>query len=148
MGRVYAPMSLFHLVYASSATLPFSEAELLALLEVSRGNNAKVNVTGMLLYREGNFMQVLEGEEEAVRRVHMHIARDRRHGGLITLLQGPITARAFSRWTMGFRNLDSTEVKSVPGFSEFLNDDWLGPKMAAHPNRSLRLLEIFRDNQR
>lgn len=141
-------MSLFHLVYASSATLPFSEAELLALLEVSRRNNVRVNVTGMLLYREGNFMQVLEGEEEAVRGVHARIALDRRHGGLIVLLHGPIAARAFSSWTMGFRNLDSPEVKSAPGYSEFLNDDWLGPKMAAHPNRSIRLLEIFRDNLR
>jgi Sensors of blue-light using FAD len=141
-------MSFFHLVYASSATHPFSEAELLALLELSRRNNTRVNVTGMLLYRDGNFLQVLEGDEPAVRGVHARIALDRRHGGLITLLHGPIAARAFSRWTMGFRNLNSPEVKGAPGYSEFLNDDWLSPKLAANPNRAIRLLEIFRENTR
>lgn len=141
-------MSLYHLVYVSSATLPLSEAELLALLEVSRRNNARINVTGLLLYREGNFMQVLEGEESAVRDVQARISRDRRHEGLSTLLQGPIQVRAFSSWAMAFRNLDSTEVKKIPGYSEFLNDDWRSPKMAAHPNRAIRLLEIFRDNLR
>lgn len=141
-------MSLFHLVYVSSATLPFSEAELLALLAVSRRNNARINVTGLLLYREGNFMQLLEGDEHAVRHVQARIATDRRHGGLLTLLHGPIAARSFPSWTMAFRNLDSPEVKSLPGYSDFLNDDWRSPRMAAHPNRAIRLLEIFRDNLR
>ncbi|MEO7414184.1 MAG: BLUF domain-containing protein [Opitutaceae bacterium] len=141
-------MSLFHLVYASSATVPFPEADLRALLEVSRRKNSLVGVSGMLLYRDGNFMQVLEGEEPVVRGVHLRIARDPRHSGLLTLLQGAVAERSFPNWTMGFRNLESAELKNTPGYDEFLNDDWLGAKMVANPSRAMQLLEIFRQNMR
>ncbi len=141
-------MALFNFVYVSSATLPFSEEDLLALLGGSRSRNEASQVTGMLLYRDGNFMQALEGEEANVRSVHARIARDSRHTGLITLLQGPIQARIFSNWTMGFRNLDSAEVRNTPGYNEFLNDDWRSPKMLENPTRARRLLECFRQNMR
>jgi len=141
-------MSLFHLVYASSATEPFSREHLLALLEISRRNNAKVDITGMLLYRDGNFMQVLEGEEAAVRGVHVKIARDPRHRGLLTLLEGPIESRSFAGWRMGFRELNRRELESNPGYTEFLNDDWLSPKMTENPGRAMRLLETFRQSMR
>jgi hypothetical protein len=36
-------------------------------MALSRENNAKRGVTGMLLYKEGNFIQVLEGDEREVR---------------------------------------------------------------------------------
>jgi hypothetical protein len=66
----------------------FSEEELIQLLETSRQNNAKIGVTGMLLYKDGNFMQLIEGPEEAVRALHAKISIDPRHRGLMTLLQG------------------------------------------------------------
>ena len=58
---------MFHLVYVSSAVRPFSKSELVELLNVTRDNNSRLGVTGMLLYRDGNFMQVLEGGEPVVR---------------------------------------------------------------------------------
>src|SRR5690349_14199919 len=131
-------LALFHLVYVSSAVEPFSDAELLRLLERSRAKNAAVNVSGMLLYEGGTFMQVLEGEEPAVREVHDRITRDPRHCGLLTLLQGPIEKRAFSEWSMGFRNLDSTDFKPVAGYSEFMNLNWRGDDLRANPGRALK----------
>jgi hypothetical protein len=50
---------MFHIVYASSALQLFTKPELQTLLEKARQNNAKLNVTGMLLYKDGNFMQAL-----------------------------------------------------------------------------------------
>lgn len=93
-------------------------------------------------------MQAIEGEEEAVRRLHRRIVGDPRHTGLITLLQGPIATRSFPDWTMGFRNLDSAAAKTTPGYSEFLNDDWLGPELGENPGRALRLLNVFRQSMR
>jgi Sensors of blue-light using FAD. len=48
---------MFFLVYVSSATRPFSREDLRVLLETCRKNNAELGVTGMLLYKDGNFMQ-------------------------------------------------------------------------------------------
>ncbi|HVR76154.1 MAG TPA: BLUF domain-containing protein, partial [Planctomycetota bacterium] len=86
---------MFVLLYVSSAVKPFSQPALVKLLEKSHVNNAKRGITGMLLYKDGNFMQVLEGEEEAVRALYARIALDPRHRGLITLLQGPQAERQF-----------------------------------------------------
>src|SRR4051812_19629690 len=108
-------MSLFHLVYVSSAVSAFSEADLVKLLERSRTKNQAAGLSGMLLYRDGNFMQLLEGDAQAVHDVHALIGRDPRHHGLITLLKGPIEKRVFSEWSMGFRNLDSADVRKTPG---------------------------------
>ena len=141
-------MPLIHLIYVSSATHNFSKTELLALLEVSRRNNAPADITGLLLYRDGNFMQALEGEESTVTDTHARIAKDQRHSGLITLLRESISQRSFGEWSMGFRNLDSTEVRNVPGFSEFLNEDWKGRPIQETPLRALKLLQVFRQGVR
>jgi hypothetical protein len=57
---------LFSTVYVSSATRRLSVAELAEILRVSRADNQRVKITGMLLYKDGNIMQVLEGAEEKV----------------------------------------------------------------------------------
>lgn len=141
-------MSLINLVYVSSATHAFAQSELLGLLEASRRNNQRSDITGLLLYRDGNFMQVLEGEELAVESTHERISKDSRHAGLITLLKAPIATRDFGEWSMGFRNLDSAEIRTVPGYSEFLNEDWKGRPMQESPQRALRLLQVFRQGIR
>lgn len=135
---------MFHLVYVSTAVAPFSKAELLALLARSRENNAASGITGMLLYKDGNFMQVLEGEEDAVLATHARIGRDPRHRGLMTLLQEPIAERRFSEWSMGFRDLRSPEVTSAPGFSRFLNTSLTGREFSSDPTRSEKLLLTFK----
>ena len=67
---------MFFLVYVSSATRPFSGEDLRVLLVTCRKDNTELGVKGMLLYKDGNFMQVLEGEEGAVRGLYERIAAD------------------------------------------------------------------------
>jgi hypothetical protein len=141
-------MPLFHLVYVSSATRLFTPTELIELLELSRKKNQVAGITGMLLYRDGNFMQVLEGEEADVVKTHARITGDPRHNGLITLLKGEIAQRGFGDWSMGFRNLDSPDLRDLPGYSDFLNEDWKGKPMQESPHRALMLLHTFRTSQR
>lgn len=140
--------SLYCLVYASSATRPFSSRDLLELLDVARRNNSELGVTGLLLHSDGNFMQALEGEERIVRELHSRIAKDSRHTGVITLLQGPIEKRSFDSWSMGFRDIRSPEVEAIPGFSPFLNVPLNDRRFRDDPSRSMRLLALFRDNMR
>ena len=105
-------MPLVSLIYASSAVKRMSQEELLAILEKSRENNEKRNITGMLLYKDGNFLQVLEGEDTAVTDLYYAITKDERHTDLQLLLKREITKRTFSDWEMGFINLE--EVHHVP----------------------------------
>ena len=141
---------MFHLIYLSSATNLFSAEELKELLRVSRINNSLLDVTGMLLYRDGNFLQVLEGdEEETVRGLYAKILRDPRHKGTIVVLAEEIPQREFSEWSMGFRELNAQDEPGIEGYSDFLNGDWTVSQM---PNELLskcrRLLNMFRRNVR
>lgn len=135
---------MFQLVYVSSAVVPFDKQDLIALLSKSRQNNTRAGITGLLLYKDGNFMQALEGEEEAVRATHDRIRQDPRHRGLITLLQSPIEGRRFGEWAMGFRDLKSPEVLSIPGFHPFLNRPLNDPTLGDRPAECERLLMSFR----
>ena len=135
---------MFELVYVSTAVVPFTTADLLALLARSRENNEKAGLTGMLLYKDGNIMQALEGEEAAVIAVHAKIQQDPRHRGLITLLRGPIAERQFPEWSMGLRDLRSPEVRATLGFSPFLNTALTGQEFSADPTRCQKLLLSFK----
>ena len=139
---------MFYLVYVSSATLPFSSADLLDLLAQCRENNAGLGVTGMLLYKDGNFMQVLEGEEATVRALYARIDRDPRHRNTLLLLQGQREERQFPEWTMGFRDLRSAEALSTSGYSEFLNTPLTGGEFTADPSRAQKLLMTFKRSMR
>ncbi len=140
--------SIHQLVYVSSATRLFSPPDLLALLEQSRRNNSRVGITGMLLYREGNFMQVLEGDPAAVLETHQRIVKDLRHHGLITLKNGRVAARSFAQWSMAFRNLELADSAEIPGYSDFLNQPWNLPPAEARSDAAARLIEVFRRGMR
>ena len=135
---------LHQLVYVSSASELFERTELESILAVSRRNNAAVGVTGMLLYKDGNLMQVLEGEEDAVRQTYTRISVDPRHRGLLILLEGPVEERAFEEWEMAFRDLEAPDAQSLPGYSEFLSTSLTGPELTNDPSAAERLLSSFR----
>ena len=135
---------MFFLVYVSSAVRPFLSSELVDLLAQSHAHNTETGITGMLLYKDGNFMQAIEGEEEAVRTLYAKIRRDPRHRGLLTLLQGPLAERQFPDWSMGFNDLNTAEALSTPGYSEFLNTPLTGAEFSSDPTRCQRLLMMFK----
>ena len=90
------------LLYVSSATKPFSEEELEALVSHARRKNKLRGVTGMMLHAEGGFLQVLEGPPPAVETLLKIIRDDDRHTGLKILLDWD-APRTFPDWSMGFK---------------------------------------------
>jgi Sensors of blue-light using FAD len=143
-----ATTDLFQIVYVSSAVVLMSLDGVTSLLAWSRRENTRIGVTGLLLYHDGNFMQLLEGPEPVVRGLYARIEKDLRHRGCQTLLQTRIKERTFPQWSMGFRNLSSPEVRAMPGYSEFLNRCAPGEMLPLDSNLALRLLRMFRDNLR
>ena len=137
-------MSLYHLVYVSIAEHPFGPEELLQLLERSRENNLRDEITGMLLYKDGKFMQLLEGPEQAVCATYARIAKDRRHREITVLLEGERPERDFEEWSMGFHDLEAESAQNTPGFSQFLTSDLSVFEFASDPSKAHQLLRIFR----
>ena len=95
---------LYRLVYASKNLLQGSDvaSEVLQILEVSQRNNAKVDVTGALLFNKGAFAQVLEGPRHKVESTFERIQQDPRHGEVTVLQCSPVDERGFPSWSMAF----------------------------------------------
>ena len=94
--------AVYQLMYVSSAAWKLANDELSAILDISRANNRRYGVTGLLLYLDGGFLQVLEGPKDAVTTLFRQISRDRRHIGVRTLVERHVPERLFAGWSMGF----------------------------------------------
>jgi hypothetical protein len=113
-------MALIQLVYASSATKPLEGEALRELVTVARANNAKLGVTGLLLYKNSSFLQVLEGEEGKVTRLYEKIRQDPRHDGLVILRRRPVAEPGFPDWPMGYVFVPERRHEPLAGFLDFL----------------------------
>jgi hypothetical protein len=113
-------MSLCALVYVSLAVKPMQDDDLKLLLKYARIKNERLAVTGMLLYRDGFFMQALEGEEETVDALFDRIRQDSRHRDVLLVYKEPIQARSFPDWSMGFNKMDAEALGKLEGFTDFL----------------------------
>ena len=105
----------YSIVYVSEAIARFEEPALLRLLRQCRLANEQNGITGVLMYGEGQFIQVLEGCPAAVRRLYARIAADPRHGRLEILADGPVLRREFRGWHMSFAPLPAA-YPEVPGY--------------------------------
>ncbi len=139
-------MPVFQLVYISSPVRDQTADELMRLLEQSRRDNIDMEITGLLLYRPGMFMQVLEGEQPVVRKLYARIERDVRHRDVTVVWSGQVALRRFADWTMAFRDLRDPALAGKPGFSEFLNMPMVAIPFLLHPSRLEELLLAFRAN--
>jgi len=137
---------LFQIVYTSTAVDGFGRPELTKMLKTSVSRNARAGITGLLLYRDGCFMQALEGEEPAVRELYARINRDPRHHHVIPLMQQPVARRDFSNSAMAFRDLDAPQLRDLPGYSEFLNTPLNGDLLKKDLPKCQRLLLYFKKN--
>ncbi len=135
---------MYYLVYVSAATTPFSEGELLELLETSRRNNAPLGITGMLLYKDGRFMQLLEGQKEPVLKLVAKVAADPRHCKLTVLLEGERAGRECGAWSMGFQRLDTPDAQQIPGYSDIFHVPLDSESFASNASQCLRMFLAVR----
>lgn len=135
---------MISLTYVSSALHFFKTNELVQLLHRCRENNARLHVTGMLLYKEGNFMQVLEGAPANVRKVFRTIAADPRHSGVVKLAEEDMEFRVFKEWPMAFCNLDKMDPSSISGYAAFADVSLISPVFQKDPSRAQQLMLALR----
>ncbi|MEV4157724.1 BLUF domain-containing protein [Nocardia salmonicida] len=108
----------YTLIYSSQATFVLSDEEISVLLDRARELNAADDVTGLLVYvrfdgDRAAFVQVLEGDENAVERTYARIQRDELHTDLLVLARAEIQQRRFSQWSMKFIRMDQADLQQV-----------------------------------
>ncbi len=94
--------SVFQVFYVSRATSAFDHASIQSILQASRRNNARLDVTGCLLFSGHCFAQVIEGAHAAVTALAPKIAGDPRHAGVRFLSEAHRTDRDYADWAMGY----------------------------------------------
>ncbi len=76
------------------------EANLADIVSACTVHNKENGITGVLFYENRNFIQALEGKEDAVRSTLERVKKDPRHKNLKVLVDKPIEERSFSDWAM------------------------------------------------
>lgn len=110
------------LLYISSSSTLLSNEVIFDILNVSRVNNLLLGITGLLLYHQGSFLQVIEGEKEAVHELFFNkISFDIRHKDIIKLLDDDIRERNFSDWSMGFKQISNQDWSKLEGYIDIGN---------------------------
>lgn len=104
---------IFTTAYTSEMVRPMSDSEWTDLLVESRARNADRGITGLLLYRSGRVMQMLEGDASVVRTLYERIRMDVRHQHVTNVWTSNAVERRFPSWTMGFDDLERDD-RSVP----------------------------------
>ena len=92
---------LSQLIYTSQAQAGLSPDALQAIALAAARNNALVDVSGLLIYDQGCFLQVMEGEDELILALYQRLKRDVRHTNIVKLIHEPIARRRFEAWSMG-----------------------------------------------
>jgi hypothetical protein len=136
-------MALIQLIYVSSDSRQLDSWDVAKLLESSVRHNTANDVTGMLLYYSGNFMQVLEGEEAAIDEVMSRISADDRHQDIMEISRKSISSRDFRGWSMGFHGVSSKDVKLISGYAPLFEHGFNAADIKAKPGVALELLKRF-----
>ena len=119
---------MIRLTYFSRAASNVDNTELADILRVARRRNAADDISGMLVFHNNAFLQILEGPADPVMACFERVKRDRRHSDIHAIQQAPAKTRAFSNWSMGLAEpgtlslLPQNSLKSLDEIGARLRD--------------------------
>lgn len=135
---------LYELIYTSLAVSEMTKDDLNNILTVSRDKNKRLGITGILMYQNRTFIQLLEGEKEAVLEVYKSIQKDDRHTRVATFWEASIEARNFANWSMAFAKLTDVKDFDPEVVSSFLEKGFTTELLNNNPNNGQQLLLSLR----
>jgi hypothetical protein len=134
---------MHHLIYLSRATRPLSDDELTTLLTQAREANAQQGITGALVYGDGQFMQIIEGEEPTLAMLYAKLLQDERHGQVFKFADKPIAQRSFTDWSMAFRPVSAEQFQTLQGYVTPEQLDLSVPGLSATDDLLLQMMKTF-----
>ena len=112
---------LQQIVYMSALSDHVEESCLRDILAEASARNPEHHVTGMLLYVNGSFLQVIEGDSSTLESLYKKISGDPRHARPVKIAQMPIEDREFAQWSMGWAQVDAAELDQRLGQNDFFS---------------------------
>lgn len=109
------------IVYVSILEAGMSDEMIQDILKSSRKNNLAQGITGMLIYYNSSFFQVLEGPRDKVNQTFSRIKKDKRHSNIVVIDEDLIEEREFDEWEMGYRNISQENIQGEISLDDILN---------------------------
>jgi Sensors of blue-light using FAD len=103
-------MKIYELIYYSVASPSLNSNDISNILEVSKENNSKNNITGCMLYHNDAFIQILEGNQDVIETLYSKIEKDERHYNARLVYNDTKEERLFKDWSMAFYDLDKVDT--------------------------------------
>ena len=123
----------YQFVYSSVAVTPMQTDDLEELLAHARRGNAARGITGALVYAEGIFLQIIEGDKDQVLDLMAEIRRDIRHESVAVLREGDVPSPTFGSWKMAYVSATPQQMAQWAGLSP-ANGSTESPGEAAEEN--------------
>ncbi len=108
-------MQLTRLIYTSRHK-PLKPEVVERILQKSRANNVRSQLTGALIVAESHFMQLLEGGRTEISQCFMRIMQDRRHHDIQVISCGDVSKRLFQEWNMHLIEAPRIKEEIMSGF--------------------------------
>jgi hypothetical protein len=93
--------------YVSSVNPNLTEDDIHELLKYTRNRNNDIGITGILLFSDGNFFQVLEGKKSLIKSLLLRIIEDERHNNVMIIFEKEVYQTKFDEYQSDFISLDS-----------------------------------------
>ncbi|GAA6139534.1 hypothetical protein NBRC116583_32810 [Arenicella sp. 4NH20-0111] len=136
-------MTLRTIVYVSSAIenvrgfrVPLGLSK---ICQVARKNNAETGITGILTFSKGHFLQIIEGDNDAIGHLFDAICKDKRHCDVVKILDTTTDTRSFTGWSMRL----ISAVGREPSFRKLMSA--VQPHLNDLSEEKRRLFSIFYD---
>ncbi|MFQ3244366.1 MAG: hypothetical protein ACI9SP_000994 [Arenicella sp.] len=107
------------------------------IFSAARKKNAELQITGLLSYRAGHYIQVIEGSSDAVDQLYSKIKLDTRHHQISLLFDFEITQRSFPNWNMKLVG----SVNKDLNFLQFMAQN--SEEISSLDDTQKQLLEVF-----
>lgn len=104
---------MYELVYSSIAKKEISEQEITDILYTARDFNSKNDITGCLVLHNNEFIQVLEGDKDKIKKLFENIEKDSRHYNVFLVNEGEKIERLFKNWSMVYYKFDQNDLDNI-----------------------------------
>ena len=127
---------VYQIIYSSESSTPMQSDDLEDILEHARICNATVGITGALVYADGVFLQILEGDRAKVQALMMKIMADLRHETITVLRECELPRAVFGSWQMAYVSATAAQVAAWAGLSIAPGTDEVHNSSGEDPHRA------------
>lgn len=137
-------MPTYQLLYVSTQALRLTSEDLEDILESSRTNNARLGISGLLVYEGQHFMQILEGEEDAVSTRFELIRQDPRHHDVVVIYRTEVNDWMFESWSMAYLDLQEQDHAARDNFVQIRNLEPGADLNRKDADTARKFIEVFK----